>query len=341
MKACRMQACSVSSVPPQEGWLSGKNAQMGAFAIVGYLLYRFSQTLPAIIRWPIRLFCSITGLSALWGWVSRIVGTLRGIQSLCKWLSRVWKFIKGSSEVSWDNEKMRLDLSSPLNASLRLILLGPAGGGRTSVANILLGRSAEQSEEPLLESVLKRAIVDGRELSIIDTPDLLSGSLGRTETAKEALRSIQLAAPGPHAILLVMRASRSSKETQEEATQVTQAVLELLGDDIRGHVIPVLTHADRLSRRRTFDRLLDTDVGGVKRLTAICGQRPELLEAGTDQSPEEQSVTRRLLVGRVLELKGLKGHFVHELYKRDELVRMELLYDMTSALSKKLKHNVL
>ncbi|XP_057682645.1 GTPase IMAP family member 4-like [Corythoichthys intestinalis] len=347
--------CETGNIQDGEGWLSGKNAQMGAFAIVGYLLYRFSQTLPAIIRWPIRLFCSITGLSALWGWVSRIVGTLRGIQSLCKWLSRVWKFIKatsskyhwilalitGSSEVSWDNEKMRLDLSSPLNASLRLILLGPAGGGRTSVANILLGRSAEQSEEPLLESVLKRAIVDGRELSIIDTPDLLSGSLGRTETAKEALRSIQLAAPGPHAILLVMRASRSSKETQEEATQVTQAVLELLGDDIRGHVIPVLTHADRLSRRRTFDRLLDTDVGGVKRLTAICGQRPELLEAGTDQSPEEQSVTRRLLVGRVLELKGLKGHFVHELYKRDELVRMELLYDMTSALSKKLKHNVL
>ncbi|TNN04137.1 hypothetical protein fugu_001166 [Takifugu bimaculatus] len=60
-------------------WLSSSNVQMGAFTLVGYLLYRFSQTLPALIRWPIRIFCSLTGLSALWGWVSRLMGTLRGV----------------------------------------------------------------------------------------------------------------------------------------------------------------------------------------------------------------------------------------------------------------------
>ncbi|XP_061562023.1 GTPase IMAP family member 4-like isoform X2 [Phycodurus eques] len=336
-------------------WLSGSNAQWGAFTVVGYLLYRFSQTLPALIRWPIRLFCSLTGLSALWGWVSRIVGTLRGIQSLCKWLSRIWKFIKafsskfhwmlpiirsitGSSEGSLENENIRLNLSSPLKAGLRLILVGPAGGGRTSVANTLLGCSAEQPEEHLMESTKRRAIVDGRELTVVDTPDILGVSLGRITRAKEGLRSVQLVGPGPHAVLLVMQAPRSSNETHQETMQVIQAILDLFGDGIRGHVIPVLTHADRLGRRHTFERLLDTDVGGVKRLTSLCGQRPELLDTRPDRSPEEQSVTRRLLVGRVLELKGLWGHFIHELQRRDERIREELLADMTSALSRKLGH---
>ncbi|XP_061666883.1 GTPase IMAP family member 4-like [Syngnathoides biaculeatus] len=335
-------------------WLSGSNAQLGAFTVVGYLLYRFSQTLPALIRWPIRLFCSLTGLSALWGWVSRIVGTLRVIQSLCKWLSRIWKFIKGlSSKLQWllpiiraitgssegtlEND-IRLNLSSPLKVNLRLILVGPAGGGRTSVANTLLGFSAEQPEEPLTESTRRRAIADGRELTVVDTPDLLGASLGKTARAKEALRSVQLVGPGPHAVLLVMQAPRSSKgTTHQETVHVIQTVLDLFGDGIRGHIIPVLTHADLLGRRHTFERLLDTDAGGVKRLTSLCGQRPELLDTRPDRSPEEQSVTRRLLVGRVLELKGLRGHFVHELQRRDDDIREELLNVMTVALGRKLK----
>ncbi|KAM9773703.1 GTPase IMAP family member 2-like [Syngnathus typhle] len=328
-------------------WLSGTNAQMGAYTVVGYLLYRFSQTLPAIIRWPIRFFCSITGLSALWGWVSRVVGTLRGIQSLCKWMSHIWKFIKGlSGKFHWvipflagsgegymANETIRLNLSSPLKAGLRLIVVGPAGGGRTSVVNTLLDSWAEEPDEPLTESTIRRAIVDGRELTVIDTPDLLSESLERVTRVKEALRSIQLASPGPHAILLVMQAPRSSNVTQQEGMQAIQATLELFGESIRGHIIPVLTHADRLGRRHTLEHLLGTDAGGVNKLTSVCGQRPELLDTRPDRSPEEQKVTRRMLVGRVLELKGLRGHFVHEWQRREERVREELLADMISGMT--------
>ncbi|XP_019720397.1 GTPase IMAP family member 2-like [Hippocampus comes] len=336
-------------------WLSSSNAQMGAYTVVGYLLYRFSQTLPALIRWPIRLFCSLTGLSALWGWVSRVVGTLRGIQSLCKCLSQIWKFIKafsakfqwmlpiirtitGSSDGYLENESMRLNLSSPIKAGLRLIVVGPAGGGRTSVVNTLLDCWAEEPEEPLVESTIRRAIVDSRELSVIDTPDLLGASLGGMTRAREALRSVQLAAPGPHAILLVMQAPHSGKVPQQEAMRAIHATLRLFGDGIRGHIVPVLTHADRLGRRHTLERLLDRDAGGVNGLTSLCGQRPELLDTRRDRSPEEQKVTRRLLVGRVLELKGLRGHFVHELQRMDERVREKLLADMTSALSSKLEH---
>ncbi|KAM7371126.1 hypothetical protein PAMP_010618 [Pampus punctatissimus] len=340
-------------------WMNGNSVQMGVFTVMGYLLYRFSQTLPALIRWPIRLFCSLTGLSALWSWVSHLVGTLHGIERLFKWISRIWQFIvgffskckwllaiiKASAESSRDGplETDQSSSSSMLNLStmkpgLRLILLGPAGGGRTSLADSLLGFSAALTVGPLMESTKRRTVVDGREVAVIDTPDLLGLSLGDNKRAREALRSLQLANPGPHAFLLVIRAPGSSMDMDQDAGQAIQATLELFGDGVLEYIIPVLTHADRLGQTRTVEQLLDVDAGGLKGAVSLCGQRPELVDSRADHPSEVQSVMRRELVGRVMEMKEMRGHFIHELQRREDLIREELLTDMTSALAETLGH---
>ncbi|XP_008304594.1 GTPase IMAP family member 1-like [Stegastes partitus] len=328
------------------GWLGGNSVQMGAFTVVGYLLYRFSQTLPALIRWPIRLFCSLTGLSALWGWVSRLVGTLRGIQSLFKWLSRIWRFIVGfSSRFKWVAAVIRAIAGSDSTSSssqkpgLRLILLGPTGGGRTSLANTLLGNSETRTPiGPLMESTKRRTAMDGRDLTVIDTPDLLGTSMGSDRRASEALRSLQLASPGPHAFLLVIRAPDSSEGTDQDATQAIQAVLELFGEGAVEYIIPVLTHADRLGRKNTVDELLKVDAGRLRRAVSLCGQKPELVDNRPELPSEAQGVTWRQLVGHVTEVMELRGHFVHELQRREDRIREELLADMASALARKLGH---
>ncbi|XP_047465885.1 GTPase IMAP family member 4-like [Mugil cephalus] len=342
-------------------WMNSNNVQMGAFTVVGYLLYRFSQTLPALIRWPIRLFCSLTGLSALWSWVSRLVGTLRGIQALFKWLSQIWRFIVGfSSRFKWVAALIKAIAGSQTNPTtnnilnlindlsgnnslkkpgLRLILLGPPGGGRTSLADALLGHSDTRAPTgPLMESTKRTTVVDGRDLTVIDTPDLLGTSLGNSKRAREALRSLQLASPGPHAFLVVIRAPGSSKGTDQDAAQAVQTTLELFGREVRDYVLPVLTHADGLGRRNTVDRLLDADGGSLKRAVSLCGQRPELVDNGPDRPPEAQSAIRRNLVGRATEMKEHRGHFVHELQREEERVREELLTDMASSLARKLGH---
>uniref|UniRef100_UPI003AB01D5F GTPase IMAP family member 4-like n=1 Tax=Centroberyx gerrardi TaxID=166262 RepID=UPI003AB01D5F len=360
-------------------WLNSSSVQMGAFTVAGYLLYRFSQTLPALIRWPIRLFCSLTGLSALWSWVSRLVGTLRGIQSLFKWLSRVWRFIVALfSKFSWllvviknivgfpSRAKRRLEsvfthgrrpsgdrqletetdrtssstltptpdlsgLSGLREPDLRLILLGPAGGGRTSLADTLTGAPTG----PLMERSRRRtAAVDGREVTVVDTPDLLGSSLGDSQRAREALRSLQLASPGPHAFLLVLRAPGSGTGMDQDVAQAMRTAVELFGGEVTGHVIPVLTHADRLGPRRTLEQLLDADAGGLRAALSLCGQRAELVDTGPRCPPEARRATRRRLVGRVAELRALRGQFVHELQRREE----ELLDNMASALARKLGH---
>ncbi|XP_030610621.1 GTPase IMAP family member 6-like [Archocentrus centrarchus] len=359
--------CQCEKHTPEDAgwWMNANSVQMGAFTVVGYLLYRFSQTLPALIRWPIRLFCSLTGLSALWGWISRLVGTLQGIQSLFKWLSRIWRFLASfSSKFKWiaavikavtdlfrnGSLESQIDptISSLLNQmcdpsgssipktpGLRLILLGPAGAGRTSLADTIMNNSERRTTKgPLKMSTMQRAVVDGRELTVIETPDLLGTSLGNKKKAMEILRSVQLASPGPHAFLLVLRAPGST--TDQDAVQAVRATLELFGVEVLEYVIPVLTHADRLGRRLTVDQLLDADAGSLKRAVSLCGQRPELVDSRPDRPPEERSVTCRQLVEHVSEIKELRGHFVHELQRREDRIRAELLADMTSALARKL-----
>ncbi len=237
------------------------------------------------------------------------------------------------------DEGLESDIDPTKEAGLRLILLGPTGGGRTSLAETLLGSSETRTPTgPLMESTKRKTLIDGRDVTVIDTPDLLGPSLGKSSRAREALRSLQLACPGPHAFLLVIRAPGSNKGIDQDAFQAIRATLDLFGDEVIGHIIPVLTHADRLGRRHSVEQLLDVNAGGLKKALSLCQQRPELVDIRPDCPPEAQGMMRRQLVGRVMEMKTLRGHFVHELQRREDHIREELLADMASALARKLGH---
>lgn len=229
--------------------------------------------------------------------------------------------------------------SSGLKPDLRLVLLGPAGGGRTSLANTLMGSIDTRAPMgPLTESVKRRTLVYGAEVTVIDTPDLLGSSLGNNKRAREALRSLQLAGPGPHAFLLVIPAPGSRKGMDQDVTQAIQATLKLFGVGVAKYIIPVLTHADCLGQGYTVDHLLDVDAKGLKRAVSLCGQRPELVDSSADCPPEARGVIHRQLLGRVLEMKKLGGRFVHELQGREDRIREELLTEMSSALARNLGH---
>ncbi|KAF7204820.1 transcript variant X4 [Nothobranchius furzeri] len=320
-------------------WMSGSNAQMGAFAVVGYLLYRFSQTLPALIRWPIRLFCSITGIRSVFRCLSRMWRFMVASSSYFKWVVPIIRIITGSSgEGSQSDSRLNniLDLISGTSkkSDLRLVLLGPRGGGRTSLANTLIGTSeTNTSMEALNQSISRCTTMNGRELTVIDTPDILGSSLGSYIRAREALRSLQLTSPGPHAFLLVIQAPGSSMGVNQDPIQAIQSTLELFGEGVTGYIIPVITHADHL---KTLDQLLEADPRNLKRALSLCEQRAELVDNRPGLPPEERSSLYSCLVERVIELKEVRGHFIHELQRREDDLREKLLTDMSSALATKL-----
>lgn len=226
-----------------------------------------------------------------------------------------------------------------IEPGLRLILTGPPGGGRTSLADALVGCSLPQvggSLGAVMECTKRRVVVDRRELIIIDTPDLLGPSLGDSKRALETLRSLQLASPGPHAFLLVLQTPGSGDGVDQDAASATKALLELVGESATGHILIVLTHADCLGPGSTLAQLLEDDAGGLRTALYLCGQRAELVDNNPDKPVEERRELARGLLERLAEMRALRGHYTHELQKREDQVREELLMDMASVLARKL-----
>lgn len=190
-----------------------------------------------------------------------------------------------------------------------------------------------------MESTKRMRVMNGNEITVINTPDLLGSSLSNNKRAMEALRTLQLAKPGPHAFLLVIRAPGSSTGINQDVAQEVQATTKLFGDGAAGFILPVLTYADRLPHGRgSIDQLLEMDTGSLRAALTLCNQMPELVDNRPESPQEAQTLTRRQLLGRVMEMKRVGGHFVHELQRKEDHIREELLAEMSSILAIKLAY---
>lgn len=268
--------------------------------------------------------------------MSRLVGTLRGIQSLCKWLSQIWRFlVRVSSRLSWFANIMKAITGTSTDdlSGLRLILLTPSDGRQGSLADFLFG-SETSTKTPmghLLESTKRTIVLNSCKIPVIDAPALPGPSLDNKSRAREALRSLQLSSPGPHAFLLEIPVSSMGLRLD-----FSQAI-ELFGEEVTEHILPVVTYTHHLGRRR-IEQLLHPQSGNSKKSALLCDPRPELVNISPDRSVEDLAAARIRLMRRVMELKKLRGHFVHEMQRREERFREELLTDMASVLATKLGH---
>ncbi|KAF4080896.1 hypothetical protein AMELA_G00176670 [Ameiurus melas] len=97
----------------------------------------------------------------------------------------------------------------PTLSELRIVILGKSLSQTSSVGNFVLGRSAFETEDPPhsvelhCESV--RGHVEGRDITIINTPHLYDPKLSNKELSQRIKECVSLSDPGPHAFLLVVQ----------------------------------------------------------------------------------------------------------------------------------------